>query len=73
MAATVQHRRILGEAIRTYRKKARFSQEKLAEKASLHPVYIGMVERAERTISVDALVRIAKALGVKVNDLISEF
>ena len=38
------------------------SQEKLAEKAALHPVYVSAVERGAKTISVDALLRMAKAL-----------
>jgi transcriptional regulator with XRE-family HTH domain len=46
------------------------SQEKLAEKADLHPVYFGQVERGEQTASVHALMRIAKALGVRVRDLV---
>ena len=33
--------RIIGEAIRKHRKSAEMSQEKLAEKADLHPVYLG--------------------------------
>ena len=45
------------------------SQEKLAEKAELHPNYIGEVERGEKTISVDALMRIASALKISVREL----
>jgi transcriptional regulator with XRE-family HTH domain len=45
------------------------SQEKLAALASLHPNYIGSVERAERNISVDNIERIAAALRVPVPSL----
>ena len=62
MPAILQHRRRLGEAIRALRKNANLSQEKLAEKASLHPKYLSEVERGGKTISVDSLWRIAKAL-----------
>ena len=49
------------------------SQEKLAERADLNSKYIGEVERGGMNISVDALVRIAQALKVRVNDLTREF
>jgi transcriptional regulator with XRE-family HTH domain len=49
----------------------RLSQEKLAALASLHPNYIGSVERAERNISVDNIEKIAKALAVPVAVLLS--
>jgi transcriptional regulator with XRE-family HTH domain len=68
-----QHRRVLGEAIRSYRKDVKMSQEKLAEKSELNPKYIGEVERGGMNISMDALVRIARALKVRVNDLTREF
>jgi transcriptional regulator with XRE-family HTH domain len=68
-----KHRRILGEAIRTHRKQAGLSQEKLAEKAELHPVYVSAVERGAKTISIDALMRIAKALHVRMSDLVVGF
>jgi transcriptional regulator with XRE-family HTH domain len=68
-----QHRRILGEAIRVHRKHAVLSQESLAEKADLTAKYLGEVERGYANISVDALVRIAKALRVRVNDLTKGF
>lgn len=64
------HEKVLGETIRKHRKKARLTQERLAEKSSLHPVYIGELERGEESASVAALVRIANALGVRVRDLV---
>ena len=64
-----QHRRILGEHIRAFRKKAEFSQEKLAEKADLSTVFISKVECGKETISVDGLARIARALGVPIRVL----
>ena len=48
------------------------SQEKLAEKANLHPVYIGKVERGEQWVSLHALLRIAHALDVRVRDLVAK-
>jgi transcriptional regulator with XRE-family HTH domain len=65
--------RVLGENLREYRNKAGFSQEKLAEKSDLHPVFISKVERGISTISVESLGRIAKALDVRVCDLVRGF
>lgn len=73
MPVIARHRLILGEAIRVRRKEIKFSQEKLAEKADLTPAYISELERGNETISVDRLVRIAVALGLKVADLVNGF
>ncbi len=64
--------KILGETIRAERLKAGLSQEQLAEKASLARNYIGNIERAEYKVTVEALARIAKALGLRVRDLVNE-
>jgi len=72
VAASLAHRKPLAEAIRRYRKKAALTQEKLGELADLNPKYIGEVERMEKTISVDALVRVSKALKVRLKDLVRE-
>ena len=61
--------RVLGEAIRARRKKARLSQEQLAEKADLTRNYIGDIERAEKKITLETLAKIAKALKCRVRDL----
>jgi transcriptional regulator with XRE-family HTH domain len=43
---------------------AGLTQERLAEKADLHPVYISHVERGIKAVSVEALWKISKALRV---------
>jgi transcriptional regulator with XRE-family HTH domain len=65
------HKRI-GENIRKWRKRAGFTQEKLAEKADLHPVYISQVERADRAITIDSLLKITKALGIRLRDVVDD-
>jgi len=65
-----KHRRILGEAIRKQRKRAQLSQETLAEKADLSPVYISRVECGKENISVDALMRIASVVKLSASDLL---
>ena len=42
------------------------TQEKLAERADLNPKYLGEVERGEKIISIEALLRIAKAVRVPI-------
>ncbi len=63
----------MGRRIRLYRKLSRLTQEKLAEKAELAPSYISDVERGCVNISLDSLVRISKALGIKAHELVREF
>jgi len=45
---TLRHRKVLANAIRYYRKRAKRTQEKLGELADLNPKYIGEVERCEK-------------------------
>lgn len=50
--------------IRAIREGRGYSQERLAELASLHRTYIGGVERGERNVSLVNIWRIAEALGI---------
>lgn len=70
MASRPQYLKVLGENIRAAREKAKWSQEKLAEKAQLNRNYIGEIERAEKRISLEALWKIAKALNVPLTRLV---
>jgi transcriptional regulator with XRE-family HTH domain len=66
------YRVVLGSAIRKKRKRLHLSQEQLSEKADLHPNYLGRVERGEEHVSLIALRRIAKGLGVRVRELVRD-
>ncbi len=54
----------VGKRLRGYRTSIGFSQEKLAEKAGLHPTYIGQVERGEKNLTIESLEKITKALDI---------
>ena len=66
------YRAIVGAAIREERMRSGLTQERLAEKADLHPNYMGRVERGEEHVSLSALRRIAKALNVRVRHLVHD-
>ena len=63
-------RKEIGANVRTFRKKAGLSQERLAEKAELHPVYISQVERGTKAVSVEALWKLSRALKVPMSALV---
>jgi transcriptional regulator with XRE-family HTH domain len=59
-----------GHQVRQLRLKKCLSQEALAEKAGLHRTYIGMIERAEKNITLINIAKIAKALDVTLSELL---
>ena len=61
---------VFGQNVRKYRRFLDISQEELANKADLHRTYIGMIERAEKNITLVNIEKIAKALEVKIEDLV---
>ena len=61
---------IFGENVRKYRRLLNISQEELADRADLHRTYIGMIERAEKNITLVNMEKIANALEVKIEDLL---
>ena len=60
-----------GERVREIRKEKGLSQEELAHKADLHRTYIGMIERAEKNITLINIEKIANALEVEIATLIN--
>ncbi len=61
-----------GPLVKKHRLAKKLSQEALAEKVDLHPTYIGLLERGQRTPGIDVAERIAKALGRKLSLLIAQ-
>lgn len=62
---------ILGKIIREKREARHLTQVGLAEKAGVDRNYIGMVERGERNPSYLSLQKIAKGLGLTINEMIN--
>lgn len=62
--------RNLGDVIRAERLALNMSQEALAERCQLNRTYLGSVERGQRNISIQNVVRIANALNTRVWKLI---
>ena len=58
-----------GNRVKELRKARGLSQEELSFKAELHRTYIGMIERAEKNITLSNIERIAKALEVDIKNL----
>lgn len=58
-----------GQRVRSERLKLGLSQEQLASKAGVHRTYIGMIERAEKNITLENINKIARALGIRISKL----
>ena len=60
-----------GEKVREKRTKMSLSQEELAERAGVHRTYIGMIERAEKNITLENIEKISKALKSPLHELLN--
>ncbi len=61
----------LGSAIRSIRKEQGLSQEKLALHAEIDRSYIGRIERGDNNVAFLTLERVAAALDISVEELLS--
>lgn len=62
----------LGERIREERLRLHLTQAQLAEAVDISDTYMGAIERGERSLTLDTLVRIVNRLGVTVDYLLSD-
>ena len=60
----------IGKKIRALRKKKGLSQEQLAYESGLDYSYLNQIEAGKRNLSVKSVARIAKALGVKIEEIV---
>lgn len=61
--------RQLSERLKEARKSKKLTQQELAEKAGLHLTYVGHLELGKYHPTVYVMWKIAKALGVSMNEL----
>ncbi|MDD9802398.1 MAG: helix-turn-helix transcriptional regulator [Deltaproteobacteria bacterium] len=57
-----------GQKVREERVRQGLSQEELAARAGVHRTYIGMIERAEKNITLESIEKIATALNIRIAD-----
>ena len=69
--STEKLREGFGLHLKELRKIKKLSQEQLAEKAALHPTFIGSVERGTKSPTLDSIGKIAQALQISIKDLFS--
>jgi len=62
-----------GNKVREERTKLGISQEELAARAGVHRTYIGMIERAEKNITLENIEKICKALNLTIGDFFTDF
>lgn len=66
------NRIVLGKRIREERQKLNLTQEMLAEDIDLTTAYIGQIERGERNLTLENIIKVANRLGVTVDYLLSD-
>ena len=62
----------LGERIRQERRRLNLTQAQLAEDIHISATYMGAIERGERSLTLDTLVRLVNRLGVTVDYMLSD-
>ena len=62
----------LGERIREERLKLNLTQAKLAEDIDISSTYMGAIERGERGITLETLVRLVNRLGVTIDYMLAD-
>lgn len=60
---------LFGKNVKKYRIQAKLSQEKLGELTGLHRTYISDIERGLRSISLNNIEKLSKALKVEIYKL----
>lgn len=61
--------KIIGDRLRNIRKEKGLSQEAVADLSGLHFTYVGKLERAEKSATIDSLEKLTTALGVSLAEL----
>ena len=62
----------LGERIREERLRLNLTQAQLAEAIDISDTYMGAIERGERSLTLDTLVKLVNRLGVTVDYLLAD-
>ncbi|HFK1711095.1 MULTISPECIES: helix-turn-helix domain-containing protein [Bacillus cereus group] len=59
----------LGQRIRCIRKEKNLSQERLGELSSIHTNHVGAIERGEKNVTIESLIKLTNGLNITLEDL----
>lgn len=65
--------KVLGERIREERKRIHLTQAQLANEVGISDTYMGAIERGERSLTLDTLVKLANRIGVTIDYILTDF
>jgi transcriptional regulator with XRE-family HTH domain len=60
----------IGNRIRSLRSKRGWSQEEFADRCKIHRGHMGQIERGEKNLSIQTLVKVGKGLDMTVSALL---
>lgn len=63
-------RYVIGQAIASERKRQKLTQRRLAIMSNMNESYLCEVEKGNGNVSINKLIALADALGIKVEDLV---
>lgn len=63
-------RAVFASNLKCLRESSGLSQEELADRAGLHRTYISLIERCQRSVSLEVIFALAEALGSKPEELL---
>lgn len=66
-------RALLGKRLREERLRCGLTQEQTAEFINVSTAYIGLIERGERSVTLEKLILLANCFHVSVDELLTEF
>ena len=65
--------KFFGTKIREERLKRKLSQEKLAHIAQIDRTYIGDIEKGDRNVSLEVLLKLSKALNIHITEIFKDY
>lgn len=69
----MNHNKIFGAQLRALRRKARMTQEQLGFETDISRTYISLLERGERSPTLDTIVKLSNGLNISIAELVEVF
>lgn len=65
-------RQVFAKNVKALRAERGWSQDELAAQSGLHRAYVGIIERCEKSVTLDTVEKIANAFSVPVHEMLKK-